>query len=183
MARHNPAEYLDYLASPEWRAKRMLALKRAGFCCQLCNYGGAPLDVHHRTYARLGDERVEDLTVLCRKCHDAFHALRFRAGRSAPDHVSWFDDDVLSLSRVRRKKKAKRKKKANRKMCLPEMDQAEEIIRKARLSQKRREQSTGASQPSARKKRTAEMERVRASRLERELVEVGAFVRRRREAS
>lgn len=30
-------------------------------------------NVHHRTYERLGKERLGDLTVLCRKCHGLFH--------------------------------------------------------------------------------------------------------------
>lgn len=68
--------YLAYLASPEWRARVEAAKRRAGWRCQLCNVDRwfARLDVHHRTYERLGRERDEDLLVLCRHCHDIFHA-------------------------------------------------------------------------------------------------------------
>jgi hypothetical protein len=31
------------------------------------------LEVHHRTYERLGDERDEDLEVLCTRCHEQHH--------------------------------------------------------------------------------------------------------------
>jgi replicative DNA helicase len=31
------------------------------------------LEVHHRTYERIGQERSEDLTVLCDVCHGLFH--------------------------------------------------------------------------------------------------------------
>jgi len=31
------------------------------------------LDVHHLLYDRLGHEKLSDLIVLCRLCHNAFH--------------------------------------------------------------------------------------------------------------
>lgn len=65
-------DYGAYLRSPEWRVRARKALVRAGHRCQICNTRGQ-LDVHHRTYKRLGREWPEDLTVLCRTCHDLFH--------------------------------------------------------------------------------------------------------------
>lgn len=62
----------EYLNSEHWHITRLAALERAGHRCQVCN-GADRLDVHHRTYERLGNERPEDLTVLCRRCHDLFH--------------------------------------------------------------------------------------------------------------
>jgi 5-methylcytosine-specific restriction endonuclease McrA len=71
-------EYRDYLASPEWQATAAAALERADQRCQVCNADRwfSPLEVHHRTYERLGAERPADLIVLCRHCHDLFHAHR-----------------------------------------------------------------------------------------------------------
>lgn len=65
-------EYYAYLASSEWQQRREQALWRAGKCCQLCNSSNH-LDVHHRTYERFMREIPEDLTVLCRSCHEKFH--------------------------------------------------------------------------------------------------------------
>lgn len=66
-------EYRDvYLRSDHWRETRLAALERAEHRCQVCNRDGS-LDVHHRTYERLGEERPADLTVLCRACHSLFH--------------------------------------------------------------------------------------------------------------
>jgi hypothetical protein len=31
------------------------------------------LDVHHRTYERVGQEQLRDLIVLCRTCHSRYH--------------------------------------------------------------------------------------------------------------
>jgi hypothetical protein len=65
--------YEDYLRTPEWRARRQEALKRAQYRCYLCNTNQSPLEVHHRTYERLGAEAPEDLYVLCDSCHQWYH--------------------------------------------------------------------------------------------------------------
>ncbi len=65
--------YEEYLRTSEWRARRQEALKRAGYCCHLCNSNESPLEVHHRTYERLGAEAPEDLYVLCDSCHQWYH--------------------------------------------------------------------------------------------------------------
>ncbi len=67
-------DYRKYLRSPEWNSKRKVALREAGYRCQICNAGNCVLDVHHRTYERLGHELPTDLCVLCESCHDIFHA-------------------------------------------------------------------------------------------------------------
>jgi hypothetical protein len=64
--------YEDYLKTPEWAEKREQALERDGHRCRLCN-SKEPLHVHHRTYARRGFEDLEDLTTLCKFCHEHFH--------------------------------------------------------------------------------------------------------------
>lgn len=77
IAGNRRVDYYKYIASPEWHAKAEAAKKRAGYRCQLCNFGrdeGAILDAHHRTYIRLGYERPEDITVLCRDCHELYES-------------------------------------------------------------------------------------------------------------
>lgn len=64
--------YSAYLQSAHWNARRKTALKMASHRCQVCN-STEQLDVHHRTYIRRGEERADDLLVLCRTCHDLFH--------------------------------------------------------------------------------------------------------------
>jgi len=68
--------YSEYLLTAEWNEIRTRKLESVGYACQMCNASGVLLDVHHRTYERRGRERDEDLTVLCRDCHEAFHASR-----------------------------------------------------------------------------------------------------------
>jgi hypothetical protein len=64
-------EYYEYIQSPAWKAKAEAAKKRAGYKCQVCN-GTHRLEAHHRTYDRLGNERPEDITVLCHSCHELY---------------------------------------------------------------------------------------------------------------
>jgi hypothetical protein len=103
--RTRQSDYESYLASDHWQQKRKQALARAHDCCQICN-SPEYLNVHHRTYERLGNERPEDLTVLCRSCHQIFHAsgrlvnepifyeVRYRFLVTGC-HVYWNDYDEL----------------------------------------------------------------------------------------
>ena len=46
-------------------------MHRAGHCCERCGRSrlGTILQVHHKTYARLGNEHLDDLKVVCIDCH------------------------------------------------------------------------------------------------------------------
>jgi len=62
--------YLAYLNSPAWRARRSRKLQDAGWRCERCA-AKRELQVHHRSYERLGAEWDSDLEVLCVDCHEA----------------------------------------------------------------------------------------------------------------
>ena len=70
-------DYRSYIESSEWAAVRHIALGLADFRCRLCN-SARSLEVHHRTYERLGHEDQSDLTVLCYHCHRNFHDMLAR---------------------------------------------------------------------------------------------------------
>jgi 5-methylcytosine-specific restriction endonuclease McrA len=76
--------YEEYMRSPEWAARRELALATAGHRCQRCGALGG-LEVHHRHYDSLGAEREEDLEVLCKPCHES--ADRERAARTSAENA------------------------------------------------------------------------------------------------
>jgi 5-methylcytosine-specific restriction endonuclease McrA len=63
-------DYAAYIASHRWRtnAARVRELAVAQGKCRLCAEQG-PLEVHHRDYENLGDERDGDLVALCARCH------------------------------------------------------------------------------------------------------------------
>jgi hypothetical protein len=75
----NIGEYLAYLQSDHWKEMRRLALEYADYRCQLCNSPEC-LEVHHRTYERMGRERLADLVALCADCHGWHH------GRASDRH-------------------------------------------------------------------------------------------------
>lgn len=79
------AEWYDqYLKSDHWertKINRLLQAKISGSYVQ-CEAEGCGLwlplkfiDIHHKTYKRLGCECMEDLAVWCRACHTAHHGF------------------------------------------------------------------------------------------------------------
>lgn len=64
--------YHAYLRSPQWRFKRNQALKHYGRKCHVCKRRDN-LQVHHKTYARLFQEEMKDLLVVCDGCHSNIH--------------------------------------------------------------------------------------------------------------
>lgn len=84
--------YAEYLRSPHWQETRSrfyagarVALMRKHFgrpVCQFCLCGDRQLELHHRTYARMGAERLSDLVLLCGDCHEKCHQTA-RRGRTS----------------------------------------------------------------------------------------------------
>jgi hypothetical protein len=87
-----------YLFSPHWRQFRESVLKaqreRLGRnICERCSKGAnekaaSDLHVHHLTYEHLGEERMEDIEILCASCHDKIHLRdpKSRARHRAPGY-------------------------------------------------------------------------------------------------
>jgi 5-methylcytosine-specific restriction endonuclease McrA len=79
--------YRHYIASEKWRNSpaRLTELSEANNRCRLCFEKGsaaAPLEVHHVTYERMGEEALGDLVALCHGCHvDVTSMLRRRRYR------------------------------------------------------------------------------------------------------
>jgi len=75
--------YREYLRTPEWRRTRAAALHRANHQCAFDPTHTEKLQVHHRTYDRLGAELESDLLVLCEECHRVHHAHHGRPSTNA----------------------------------------------------------------------------------------------------
>ena len=63
--------YNEYLQTKHWKNVRTKILDKI-HKCQLCS-SKYNLQIHHNTYENLGEERYEDLIVLCENCHNKFH--------------------------------------------------------------------------------------------------------------
>lgn len=72
--------YLAYLRSERWAETRARYRRsRMPQTCRIC--GAATVDLHHRSYRRVGRERLQDLVPLCRDHHSALHELLRRVDR------------------------------------------------------------------------------------------------------
>ena len=103
-----PRSYQAYLASPWWKARRNQALRDAKFRCQRCGVK-RDLQVHHRSYQRLGAELPTDLEVVCRGCHLGHHYDQAQTGvnlyaRIISDtlrkHPDWPVSDLLETAKM-----------------------------------------------------------------------------------
>ena len=65
-------EYDRYLRSPQWTHLRFEVFRRDGYMCQMCKANQAS-QVHHLTYKRFENERLEDLQAVCKPCHEKHH--------------------------------------------------------------------------------------------------------------
>ena len=63
-------DYYEHLKSDKWKKLRKSVLHRDN---ELCICGGKATEVHHKTYARVGNEHLSDLVSLCRNCHQNVH--------------------------------------------------------------------------------------------------------------
>ncbi len=64
--------YSAYLGSPAWRDVKR---RYQDACPMACMCGATTVELHHTTYERVGNERLDDLVALCRHCHADAHAL------------------------------------------------------------------------------------------------------------
>ena len=65
----NSKQYKDRISSAEWFQLCCRLKRERGNKCDRCGKHYPFLEVHHLTYARLGNERDSDLEVLCNDCH------------------------------------------------------------------------------------------------------------------
>lgn len=81
MVNPTPDWYTEYLDSDHWQDLRKQKLAAVNHQCERCGWyarrtpGGdlGGLDVHHLNYERLWAETLDDLEVLCPRCHALEH--------------------------------------------------------------------------------------------------------------
>ncbi len=77
MSAHSLA-YRERLCSADWSAIRRDRIIENRWRCEECGYLSYDLDLHHETYDRLGQERRQDLRLLCKVCHRRADTARRR---------------------------------------------------------------------------------------------------------
>jgi hypothetical protein len=64
--------YNEYLKSKHWLLLRKKYITKDTVCA-LCKERNSPLQLHHLNYTNLGNEKRNDLVVLCSTCHKLIH--------------------------------------------------------------------------------------------------------------
>lgn len=90
-------DYQKYLNSSKWGKKRQELFDSRGEACEQCGFEYY-LHVHHLNYENFGDEKLEDLQILCHRCHLSKHDV-------------YFDKFIKCEPEVKLKKKSNRKTK------------------------------------------------------------------------
>lgn len=85
-------DYSKYLQTPHWQRLRERLKRSSRWECYSCG-STERLQVHHKTYDRLGHERLSDLVVLCEICHSKIHTGELsieneKVGKMERVHVS-----------------------------------------------------------------------------------------------
>lgn len=70
------ADYSAYIESPQWQRKRSERMAIDRKQCVLCG-SVQNLQVHHVTYERLFNEKMQDLMTVCHGCHEVLHDREF----------------------------------------------------------------------------------------------------------
>lgn len=96
LAAQGYASYAAYLRSDAWAAtKARYRASRMPQTCRICD--STPVDLHHRSYRRLGAEYLRDLVPLCRAHHNDLHKLLARIPRD-----QWYRQGTLFVRKRRR---------------------------------------------------------------------------------
>ena len=109
----NGIDYNEYIRSDEWKKKRILVAQRENHRCQMCGeLVVVHYHIHHKTYARFGNEDLDDLMFLCEDCHIKLHREKDKAmGKIKPQPKT----KKKSKSIVKKKKHTKKKRNPSQK--------------------------------------------------------------------
>lgn len=71
--------YKDHINSDKWKEFRKTILVKYKHTCQKCNNIFLPRDlhVHHLHYRTFGNEKDEDVKLVCVGCHEKIHGRKF----------------------------------------------------------------------------------------------------------
>jgi hypothetical protein len=104
-------EYAHYLQGSRWRELSRV-VRQFRKVCERCAFP-YELNVHHKTYERIGQENMSDLIVLCRACHSREHFAEDID--SYPEFLLEGDSKSATLNRLRRQQNEARAKNIQRK--------------------------------------------------------------------
>lgn len=84
--------YKTYLLTPHWNRVKCAAYGRFGRVCFACSKVRKEIHVHHLSYENRGQEKMEDLMILCKDCHDMVHETIRQCGISTKQYINHYTD-------------------------------------------------------------------------------------------
>jgi hypothetical protein len=111
------SEYHTYLKSDHWKnvKVRYFSSKRPKVC-DICG-SDKEINLHHKTYTRLGHEYLTDLIVLCRDCHEAVHS--FLKSKDRPKNITL----IRAVRKIKQRFGLRRRKAKQNKISRPKIYQ------------------------------------------------------------
>jgi len=83
-------DYSEQIKDKRWLLKRLKILKRDKFTCQICEYQGDRVNVHHLKYTGMAWEAPDnDLITLCRECHKTVHLPEINDKKLDKMHIKY----------------------------------------------------------------------------------------------
>lgn len=102
-------DYNTYINGGAWKTRRAAVLLQRGKKCQACGLTGI-MEVHHRTYDRMGAELDRDLIVLCTACHKGVHDLHRTMPFTDLDKATGLYVDHMRTATVRPPRRKRRRR-------------------------------------------------------------------------
>lgn len=106
----NSVEYAVYLKTDHWRQLRATKIAVCGRACLRCG-SLREIQVHHVNYRNIYDVQLEDLEVLCKRCHKLAHGKPVvKTISSKTRKMAWSGSRSLGLKQKRAQKLSRRRK-------------------------------------------------------------------------
>jgi len=139
------SDYGAYLNSSRWKhtRARYWSDPNTSKVCSVCGTAELPLPLHHRSYERVGNERLEELTPVCPTCHQLVHALERRGDLDGLDaDLSILSDPIRAARYSRESAPLVEARKAHPKALSRKraLARAEDRVRQARRNVAKNEQ-------------------------------------------
>ena len=119
--RENQITYLEYLQTEHWKdLKQRVLASKFPYRCYICGVHSG-LELHHKTYKRMGKEYLRDMIWLCREHHEITHEYEqekrgtkngqlYRAARSIRTQFKRKKKQELRRARIERRKQRRKEK-------------------------------------------------------------------------
>lgn len=110
------ASYSSYLKSSTWKKTKQkffqskFVMRLEGYLVCSCCKSSTKLNVHHKTYERLGKEKLTDLVLLCEECHNKTHEIE-KYARKRLGNAHKYIDIIFAKKELTGKQYAKQRKK------------------------------------------------------------------------